>query len=227
MSGKEHKCMHFANYDEEIRSILPYYDSFHQEAINLIKAINLKPAIWLDTGCGTGTFVERALKHFFNTKFLLADPSAEMLEEARKKLSWSDRVMFSKPNSTQDLSAEIIERPDVITAIQSHHYLSKEDRIKATKVCHDLLNRGGIYVTFENIRPMTEIGTKIGKRNWESFQLFNGRDQETVENHLRRFDTMFFPISVEGHLSLLRGIGFEVVELLWYSCMQAGFYCIK
>jgi tRNA (cmo5U34)-methyltransferase len=219
--------MHFPNYDEEIRSILPYYDSFHRETINLIKAMNAKPAIWLDTGCGTGTLVESALKHFPETKFVLADPSAEMLEKTRKKLSGSDRVTFLKPNSTKDLSTKIIEKPDVITAIQSHHYLSKGDRIKVTKVCYDLMNEGGTYVTFENIRPMTELGVEIGKRNWKSFQLSEGRDQETVEDHIKRFDTMFFPITVEEHVSLLREIGFSAVELLWYSCMQAGFYCVK
>jgi tRNA (cmo5U34)-methyltransferase len=227
MSGKECRYMNFPNYDEEIRSILPYYDSFHLETINLIKATNAKPAIWLDTGCGTGTFVERALKHFPDTKFVLGDPSVEMLEGARKKLSGSDRVTFLKPNSTQDLSMEIIGRPDVITAIQSHHYLSKEDRTRVTKLCYGLLNQGGIYVTFENVRSMTEIGVEIGKRNWKSFQLSKGRDRETVENHIKRFDTMFFPITVEEHLSLLREMGFTAVELLWFSCMQAGFYCIK
>ena len=227
MSGSEFKQMLFPDYDEEIRTILPYYDSFHQETINLIEAVNLNPAIWLDTGCGTGTLVEMALKHFPITKFVMADPSAEMLEEARKKLCGSDRITFLKPNSTQDLTREIIGTPDVITTIQSHHYLSKEDRIKVTKVCFDLLDEGGIYVTFENIRPMTEIGVAIGKRYWKRFQLSRGRDPETVENHLKRFDTMFFPITVEEHLSLLRKIGFNVVELLWYSCTQAGFYCVK
>ncbi|MGD0953260.1 MAG: class I SAM-dependent methyltransferase [Methanotrichaceae archaeon] len=219
--------MDFPNYDKEIHSILPYYDSFHQETINLIESVNSKPAIWLDTGCGTGTLVETASKHFPDTKFVLADPSAEMLEVARKKLSGSDKVTFLKPNSTQDLSIEIIGRADVITAIQSHHYLSKEDRIKVTKVCYDILNEGGIYVTFENIRPLTKLGTKIGKRNWKIFQLWKGRDLETVENHLKRFDSMFFPITVEDHLSLLRVTGFKAVELLWYSCMQAGFYGVK
>jgi len=227
MSGSEFKEMLFPDYDEEIRTILPYYDSFHQETINLIEAMNLNPAIWLDTGCGTGTLVEMALKHFPITKFVMADPSAEMLEEARKKLCGSDRITFLKPNSTQDLTRGVIGTPDVITAIQSHHYLSKEDRIKVTKVCYDLLDEGGIYVTFENIRPMTEIGVAIGKRYWKRFQLSRGRDPETVENHLKRFDTMFFPTTVEEHLSLLRKIGFNVVELLWYSCTQAGFYCVK
>jgi tRNA (cmo5U34)-methyltransferase len=38
---------------------------------------------------------------------------------------------------------------------------------------------------------------------------------------------MFFPITVEEHLSLLKKMGFNAVELLWYSYMQAGFYCVK
>ncbi len=221
------QTMHFPNYDEEIRQILPYYDSFHQETINLVKAAQSNPKVWLDTGCGTGTFVERALEYFPDTRFILADPSVDMLEETKKKLSGKDRVKFLVPISTQDLSTGDIGSFDVITAIQSHHYLTKEDRIKATKVCYDLLNESGMYVTFENIRPFTEIGTKIGKRNWETFQLSKGRDLETVENHLKRFDTMFFPLTVEQHISILRGAGFKTVELLWFSYLQAGFYCVK
>ena len=221
------QIMQFPNYDKEIRQILPYYDSYHQETINLVKAAQLNPKTWLDTGCGTGTFVEKSLGHFPNTRFFLADPSIDMLEEAKKKLSGKDRIRFLKPVSTQDLSKENNGSFDIVTAIQSHHYLSKNDRINATNVCYDLLNENGMYVTFENIRPFTETGTEIGKRNWESFQLSKGRDLKTVQSHLARFDTMFFPLTVEQHLAILRGAGFKAVELLWYSCLQAGFYCIK
>ncbi len=172
-------------------------------------------------------FVERALNHFPDTEFILADPSVEMLEVAKKKLSGSNRVKFLRPISTQDLALENIKSPDVITAILSHHYLSKEKRVKATEACYGLLNEGGIYITFENIRPMTEIGTMIGKKNWRSFQLSKGRDMGTTLDHLKRFDTVFFPVTVEEHLSMLKEKGFKAVELLWYSYLQAGFYCIK
>ncbi len=219
--------MRFPNYDEQIRKTLPYYDQYHKETIDLIKAAKPNPKIWLDTGCGTGTLVERALGDFPDTRFILADPSVDMLEAARKKLSGKDRVTLVGPVSTQLLSKRDIGSADVITAIQSHHYLPKDERIQATKACYDLLNESGIYVTFENIRPLTEIGTEIGKRNWEGFQLSQGRDRETVEEHLRRFDAIFFPLTVEQHLSLLREAGFKAAELLWYSCMQAGFYGIR
>jgi tRNA (cmo5U34)-methyltransferase len=219
--------MEFPNYDRRIRGILPHYDSFHQETINLVKSMRLEPELWLDTGCGTGNLAERALKHFPNTSFILADPSAEMLKEARKKLFGSSRITFLEPVCTQELSSRGLKNLDIITAIQSHHYLSTDDRIRATIVCRDLLNEDGIYIAFENIRPMTDLGTAAGKMNWKRFQLSAGRDPETVEGHLKRFDTMFFPLTVEEHLSMLRGIGFRAVELLWYSCMQAGFYCVK
>ncbi len=88
-------------------------------------------------------------------------------------------------------------------------------------------NPKGIYITFENIRPFIVQGTEIGKENWKRFQIASGRDQATAEANMQRFATEYYPLTVEEHLSLLRKTGFSVVELLWFSVMQAGFYCIK
>jgi tRNA (cmo5U34)-methyltransferase len=149
-----------------------------------------------------------------------------MLSAAEKKLSGSKKVRFLPPAATQNLP-RLRERPDVITAIQCHHYLSKEDRRKATAVCYSLLNEGGVYVTFENIRPFTDAGIELGKRTWSSFQLAAGKDAEVVEKHMNRFDSEYFPVTVEDHIRLLNECGFSVAEVLWYSRMQAGFYAIK
>ena len=100
-------------------------------------------------------------------------------------------------------------------------------RLAATRKCYELLKPGGLYITFENIRPLTAAGTEIGKTNWKNFQIAAGKTADEAENHIQRFGVEYFPITVEEHLALLRGCGFKVVELLWYSYMQAGFYCIK
>jgi tRNA (cmo5U34)-methyltransferase len=151
-----------------------------------------------------------------------------MLNKAREKLSESSKsINFLEPLPTQQLNPKICQKADVITAIQSHHYLSQDERKKAVKSCYDLLNENGIFITFENIRPATNKGIEIGKNNWKSFQLSHGRDDETVKNHLQRFDNEYFPITIEDHLKLLKNAGFKVVELFWFSYMQAGFYCIK
>jgi tRNA (cmo5U34)-methyltransferase len=137
------------------------------------------------------------------------------------------RVSFLGSVTTQDLILEGSERPDVITAILCHHYLQKGARLAATRKCYEMLKPGGLYITFENIMPLTAAGTEIGKTNWKNFQIAAGKTVEEAGNHIKRFGVEYFPITVEEHLSLLRSCGFKAVELLWYSYMQAGFYCIK
>jgi tRNA (cmo5U34)-methyltransferase len=216
-------------YDLQITDTIPYYESFHDETLNIVKIILQEPKIWLDTGCGTGTLVKKAIKYFNNTNFILADPSVEMLDLARSKLSKypQEKLNFLKPMETSKIFLDDNFKPDVITAIQAHHYMSREDRIKTTKICHSLLNDDGVYITFENIRPATGKGVEIVKKYVENFQIKKGRDIETVENNLKRFDVEYFPIKVDEHHLLLEKTGFKVVEMFWMSYMQAGFYCIK
>lgn len=218
-----------AVYDAQILNTIPYYESFHKEIVHIIRTINNFPTIWLDTGAGTGIMVSNCINFFPNTLFLLADPSEEMLAEAHLKLSQygSERIQFLTPVTTQNIILDSTLKPDVITAVQSHHYLTKEERMMATKVCYDLLSEGGVYITFENIRPFTEQGITNGKQKWADFQKSKGKSEEQVCNHIDRFDKEYFPITVEEHLQLYRKCGFNIVELLWFSYMQAGFYCIK
>lgn len=216
-------------YDDQILNTVPNYSLFHQETIDLVLSSGIAPKVWLDTGAGTGTLVKICLDIFPETRFVLADPSDDMLEEAKNKLAGygQERLRVLEPAGTQDLVLPHELHPDVITAIQAHHYLSREERRKATKVCFDALNKGGIFITFENTRPFTDAGIEIGKRKWGGYQMSRGKDKRAVENHLQRFDAEYFPITTEEHLDLYRECGFETVEMLWFSYMQAGFYCIK
>lgn len=55
--------------------------------------------------------------------------------------------------------------------------------------------------------------------------------QNILENYYREDDKNINKIdnsiTIEEHLTLLRNSGFRVVEILWRSYLQAGFYCIK
>lgn len=214
-------------YDQEVGNTIPYYNCFHEETIGLLKASDKKISSWIDTGCGTGTLVDRSYAEFANTTFFLTDPSEAMLKIAKDKLKEYSRVKILDPMPTQALPAHVKEKVDVVTAIQCHHYLSIEERKKATMACWEILKEDGIYITYENIRPFTDEGCKIGQDKWMNFQLSRGKDSQSITKHLERFDKEYFPITVDEHLKLMRESGFRVVELLWYSCMQAGFYCIK
>ena len=136
-------------------------------------------------------------------------------------------IYFLGAFPSEELSAVVSETPQVISAIQCHHYGGDEVRKGAIDTCFRLLERGGLYVTFENIRPDTVRGVEIGLNRWSHFQIEAGRSEQVVKEHRSRFGKNYFPITIADHLELLRVTGFSVVEVFWLSHMQAGFYAIK
>ena len=218
-----------ADYDEEVLRTVPFIERFHSETISLVRAYCPYATVWLDTGCGTGYLVEQAIPFFPETRFLLTDPSQAMLDLARSRLARfpSGRIQYLEPAPSGELVRIVPEAPQVITAIQCHHYGDQAERRRATAACFELLPKGGIYVTFENFRPATPLGVALALEGWSNFQRGAGRSVEEVEEHRARFDKAYFPITLDEHVELLRSIGFSSVEVLWLSRMQAGFYGVK
>ena len=218
-----------ADYDHGVIETIPFYPQFHAETIDLVRTVRPDVTVWLDTGCGTGYLAEKALPVFPAARFILVDPSSGMLDRARTRLSGfpSSRLSFLVPLSSEELVGAVAESPQVLSAIQSHHYGGEDVRRQATRACYELLTPGGVYVTFENFRPATSQGIEIALERWLRFQGTAGRSAEEVEEHRRRFDRNYFPIAVDEHLNLLRNSGFATAEVFWLSQMQAGFYAIK
>ena len=210
-------------YDANVQKTIPRYATLHEETLELIRVLQPDPKTWLDTGCGTGTLIAKAGKIFDGVRFVAADPSAAMLEIAGEKLAGMD-VEYEQTGSE---GIFINSKFDIVTAIMAHHYLSAEQRIVATEKCFAALNPGGIYVTFETTRPFSQRGIAVGLQRWRLHQLASGKAEEEVEKHISRYGIELLPISIEDHLSLLRTTGFSVVEILWVSGLQAGFFAIK
>ncbi len=228
--NKDNASAHMSgNYDTDVRKTIPYYAEIHKETLETVRAYRPEPSIWLDTGCGTGSLVMEACDLFPGTEFYLSDPSQAMLEKAAEKLRGEryGRVHILGAHGSEDLEWKLPERPDVVTAIQSHHYLDRDGRKKAVKNCCGILAVSGIFVTFENIRPESPLGVELSIKRWKAFQLEKGKSQNEADKHLARFDTEFFPVTVKEHLDILTGAGFSTVGILWYSVMQAGFYAVK
>lgn len=217
-------------YDAEVRKVIPYYDAIQTETLDLVRGGFGEPAVWLDTGAGTGALVERALPLFPRTRFVVADPSAAMLGQARQRLGGvpGDRVRFLEPTGSDGLPRQAPAlRAQVVTAIMCHHYLEPEARRAAVRACFEVLEPGGVLVVFENVECESARGRETGLRRWCEFQLRQGRAPAAVEQHLARFGTELKPIRIAEHLALLREVGFASVEVLWRAYLQAGFYAVK
>ena len=213
-------------YDNKISETLPFYDIFHKTAIDLVQNANITVSKWLDTGCGTGNLIASASEIFSDTEFVLADPSSEMLAITKDKNETDSRRLTFINNCSQNLDCDD-NTFDVITAIQSHHYLDKNTRLQAVKNCFRMLKPNGIFITFENIMPLSDKGVNIGLSRWKNYQINSGKTSAEAKKHIGRFEKEYYPISIIEHIDLLNEIGFNCTEILWVSYMQAGFYAIK
>lgn len=50
---------------------------------------------------------------------------------------------------------------------------------------------------------------------------------EEATNHFKRFNTEYFPITIDDHFNLYKEIGFASIEILWKSYMQVVFVMLK
>ncbi len=210
-------------YDEKIRQTLPYYEEFHKQILDIVKAHVKNPPVWLDIGCGTGKMAELALGQADIEKYVFCDKSETMIKIAKQR--------FEREN-TEFVTASILELQSsipyhVITVIQVFHYLTKEERIKAVRKCYEMLHTNGIFITFENFAPFSEAGKQLLFERWKLYQLSQGKEPAECREHIGRYGNEYFPVSITGHLEILHQCGFQNAEVIWVSNMQAGFLGIK
>ena len=210
-------------YDAQINKTIPFYTEFYDQTIDVIEQCNYPKINWLDLGCGTGTLEEFALKHFPDARFVLVDPSEQMLLQAKEKLSAKD-IDYICAKSTDIDFADAFE---VVTAIQSHHYMQADERECAVTNVFRALKKDGIFISFENVIPGDEALKKRELLRWGRYQQRRGKTAEEALAHNARCGVNYFPLTVEQHIELLKKTGFQKVHVFWISYMQMGIYAIK
>ena len=66
-----------SEYDRRIRSVLPYYEEFHTQILDLVRALSTNRIKWLDTGCGTGGLAQKALE---DSSLMTTDKADEYMD---------------------------------------------------------------------------------------------------------------------------------------------------
>jgi len=216
-------------YDNELRQTVPYFHNIYSEAVDIVRHTQGEVRSWLDTGCGTGNMVREAYNTFRSTRYLLADPAEEMLMQARMNLMNvpQSNLMIVRAACTEDLDLTGFPCPQVITAILSHHYCSQDNRINANNNCYQMLADGGVYITVENILPLSDQGKEIALKRWIAFQIAQGKSEDESRDNAAHFASSIFPITIDKHMELLKSAGFRAAETFWLSHMHAAFYAIK
>ena len=205
-------------YEAEVQKTIPFHDELLKTAIDVVLASKPDVKRWLDTGCGPGKLAALARERAPHVELTLADPSEAMLEIAKARNPRSPAWKCASADLPDGHAF------DAITAIQCHHYGDEAARLRSVERCRERLAPGGVLVVFENVRAETDAGHAIQRKRWMEYQRAQGRDDATIETHLSREGTAFFPIRVSEHLALFARLGFVNVEIVWRAYGQAGFF---
>lgn len=211
------------DYDKKINSTIPYYAEFYEQTFSVVLQKNFSTIRWLDLGCGTGRLESKAVRLFPNIQFIMVDPSEKMLEQAKEKNS----NIQAQYICTGSDGIEFCDEFEVVTAIQSHHYMNQEEREKATHNVHCALRKDGVYITFENVIPESLEVKEFELQRWGKYQLEHGKSEPEVKEHIARCGVNYFPLTINQHIDLLKSCGFKSIHVFWYSYMQMGLYAIK
>lgn len=212
-----------SDYDRKIKQTLPYYDDFYKQVIGLVKIMKPNPVTWLDIGCGTGKMGSVAFENIEIEKFVFCDSSDEMIGIVKERFN-CQQAQFSVCD-VQKL--HYANEFDVITAIQVNHYLHINERRIALQKCYEALKEKGIFISFENFAPFTDLGKSVYLERWKRYQMEQGKSPQECNKHIERYGKDYFPISLSEHRELMQDCGFSVVEVLWLSNMQVGFWGMK
>lgn len=211
------------NYDRKIKQTIPYYDEFYEQVIELVKIFNHNAVRWLDIGCGTGKMGSVAFGNIELDKFVFCDSSDEMIRIAKERFKYNNAEFSVCDVQKLDYANEF----DVITAIQVNHYLHMDERKIALQKCYEALKDSGIFISFENFAPFTNLGKSVYLEKWKRYQMKQGKTLEECQKHINRYGKDYFPISLSENVELMQNCGFKAVEILWLSNMQVGLWGIK
>ena len=221
-SVRRHLRLEIAAYDETIRRFIPGYEAMIEIAAREVAAGAARSGgetaspggqtappcagFVLDLGGGTGALAEAILSHPDVGAVALIDVDAEMLAQARARLSrYGDRARFHARSFHDPLP-----RCDGVAAsLALHHVRSMDDKRALYGRIHDALHPGGCFVNADATMPSEPVARAATWRGWADHMIACGIDEERAFAHFEEWaeEDTYFPL--EEELAAMRAAGFR------------------
>ncbi len=208
-SVRSHLRLEIDAYDETIRRFIPGYD----EGLNRIarEIADVRPALALDLGTGTGALAEVMLEHASVGAVEAIDVDPEMLDRARTRLKrFGSRARFRECSFDAPLPA-----CDAVAASLALHHISAMARKRALyEHIFQALRPGGVFVTTDVTMTADPEDRERCYRIWTAHLVSRGIDEKRAREHFDEWasEDTYFPVGEE--LAAMREAGFDA-ECAW------------
>lgn len=211
-------------YDRERRMLIPCFDSFYGNAIEVIRDWGVpQHARVADLGAGTGLFSAMVSMELPDASFQLLDISSEMLARASERF---EGIACGRIETRVfDLANDDLEGPwDLVISALAIHHLDDDEKKALFRRIHDGLSPGGLFINAEQVLgPTLEIDARYVRKWHEAIRAAGARDSSIARAEARMsFDQSS---SVEDQLHWMRQAGFIQVDCTfkaWRFAVLAG-----
>jgi tRNA (cmo5U34)-methyltransferase len=222
MAKNFHSEVVVASYDGHIRKLIPGYELVHQQIKAILSTELPETAHILVAGCGTGYELCYLLERHPAWTFTAVDPSATMLEQARKNLSSvaRQRVEFIQ-GAIQDL-----DRPntfDAALAILVAHFIPEPQKTGFFRAIYQSLKDSGLLLSYDLMQPEAQHELKIMQNMGQQ----SGLSLQQSEKMIERLEQDFHLISAQDLTVLFSKAGFKQCKIYCQIMNYYGFLLKK
>ena len=220
------------SYDQHIRKLIPGYELIHLQIQSLLHClINEKrsaQATILIAGCGTGYELEYLVDLFPQAHFVALDPSAEMIEFAKKRLQHKSKItqmdwIVGDTTALHEYCEAHSINFDCILSILVSHFIQNGNKPQFLHDLYQSLNSGGVCLSYE----LTQIENQFEQNCLAQLALKTGLVQAQVDAMFQRLASDFALVSADEMQNLYLKAGFNKVKSFSQVLNYYGFIAYR
>ncbi len=217
MSVSSHLAINLDEYDERIRTFIPFYKEMLTVAAETLAL--RAPRTVVDLGTGTGALADRIARAVPGISIVGIDEDPGMLDTAarrmrRRRLQLVHDTFLNAP----------FPRTDAFSAsFALHHVARPRDKRALFKRAHAALNRGGIFVSADCHPPAADWLARDGRKAWLA-HLAETYGRKEGERYLQTWAKEDFYTTLEAEQRLLQSAGFTPTVVWrrgWFAVIAA------
>jgi tRNA (cmo5U34)-methyltransferase len=216
MAVSSHLGIDVAEYDERIRTFVPYYEEMLDVCAAIVEdatAARVEPRV-VELGIGSGALAARCLERRPALRLLGIDGDTSMMEMARQRFASLKASAARVELVRGDFTRTPLPRCDVVMAsLALHHVASTRSKQTLYGRIAVALTAGGILVSADNALPSAPALLQRGMEAWRAHMRAHYSARQ-VAAYLRSWshEDHYQPLEVE--LSLLDRAGL-VPDIAW------------
>jgi tRNA (cmo5U34)-methyltransferase len=215
-------------YGEGMALWVPDYDYAHNLMLDALGMYLPEGGHVLDLGAGTGRFTKMLLERYDRCRVTLVDFSANMLQEASRKLAAYPSRYELLPDDFFNDTLDFADRSlDCVVSVFALCHAREIDRYQRLyQKIHRWLKPAGCFLCYDHVLGDAEPFTMLNVAGWRSF-LQASQSPESVQEGIVSTYQEDTPLSLRQHIDLLTRAGFAAADVLWKRDIFAIYAGVK